>query len=206
MPKLSKRGYSSVLLLLAIVALVALAYLQYVEQRDAFQRSIEGVNFELTSAGTGYTDVSAVVYTDVVAVRIPLVAENSGQRSVRLEEARFRISLEGKTLEERSLRGVEITAGGSREILLERVKLDTMLLDEILASKNIDAAHPEESTLALTIDVLLPYTVKIFGFELWRAEIPVAISGDVLVRSFMGGKTQEEAALGFLPRNSSRNP
>ncbi len=195
MPKLSKRVIVLVLLFLFIV-LASSVYLKYLEQKNAFEREMEVLSFGFRKASDGFLDVDAIAYTDVVAMRVPIMVKNSGQGDVRLGKVRFRIALEGRTLEEREL-SLAIPPAGSREVVLERVRLETKILDEILASKEIDVARPEEAFLALRIDALLPYTVKAFGVRLFETEVPVTFEGDVLVRKLMGGKSVEEAALGF---------
>jgi len=188
--------------LLFILVFLVVGYFQYIEQKNDFLKKIDGVHFEFDETllgDSGTLEPMIKSYSDATMVTIPLRIDNTKNEEVFLEKVVFKIYIVGNLLEERIVEELIIPSKGSKALSLDDVKISGEKFDTILLGANADVDHPEDATLELAVEVYIFYPLELGPIRIDRFSIQhVRLEGDIHIRSLMGGRTKEEAAVEFL--------
>ncbi len=193
---------SLLLPLLFILVFLVIGYFQYTEQKNDFLKKIDGVHFEFDETVLGDSGILEPMiksYSDATMVTIPLRIDNGQNEEVFLEKVVFKSYIVGNLLEERIVEDFNIPSKGSRALILDDVKISGEKFDNILLGANADVEAPEDATLELAVEVYIFYPLELGPLRIDRFSIPhVRLEGDIHIRSIMGGRTKEEAAVEFF--------
>ncbi len=182
------------LITVMVLAVVSSAvYWQFSLQKDVSIKELEHFYLEFKTVtnneSTGEViDIGVLRYSDVTYIDVVLIMGNRGENDLFLRSPMVDFYLEGVYVDNKTFSDITLPKQSSSSIPFDDLEFETGLIDEAFKVRASTA-----DVLNLTAVFSSEHTFELGGLTLKTYRLERSASGDVLLWSVFGGRTQEEA-------------
>lgn len=177
-----------------VLAVVSLAvYWQFSVQKEENTKELESFYLEFKTvtdnrSGVEVLDINVLRYSDVTYIDAVLILSNIGENDLFLRSPMVDFYLEGVYVQNETFSDITLPKQGSSSITFDDLEFETGIIDEAFKVR-VGSADVLNFTAVFSSE----YTFKLGGLALKTYRLERSASGNVLLWSVFGGKTQEEA-------------